>query len=399
MIWKRLLPVIGLLALLNGQTITDFSTAYKHRIDGDASVRSHEHRLEYSQKQIAIAKALEPMELELVTEKLGQEELEFAVSQSFELGSTRKARIQRTRNELKREQASSRIQYQVIHKQLSSLFAEAVFLSKSADLSHKRLETSQQLIDWQEYQLQAGVISETELIRSRLELDQQKMEYNLITQNRDNHLAEICQYLKIDKQNIKLPDEYPALPDGKVIESRLNSVDSNLVRKLQIAELGILRAELKENEPRVVPTLAVTGGVLRTPMDVNPLLGVSLELPLFSRNRDKTEVQQYQLKEGENDLAAVEDELSQAKIEWLHNWTMVSQELNKLNEVLLPGAEDLQDRVWTEYQEAARSYLEVLDARNLLHDMKELELELKHEQVSLLFEFNIIVGEYFYAFK
>jgi len=399
MISYRSFAVIFLIMYGYGQDITDFKTAFDRRLEIDqvlTASRATVNNLTISAKS---KMALPPLELELATERLGRDELELLAVQAFELGGIRSKRHGRVLAEKNLEKTHSQIREATIHHELSNYFTDAVFLIKLIKLAQQRLVTSDSLITWQEYRYKSGALSETELIRSKLEREQLAINLDQLLVERKSLQSLIAEYLKWDGSGISLPQVYPSLPINSEIENRLSQIDSSLVIRTEMGKVRIEQTELALTEVPFIPVITVAGGIKHSPVDTSPIVGISVELPLFSKTKTITEASRYNVKSAEHQLAAARDAQALARIKWRQEWSSTSQQLSDLQTNLLPRSITLQDRMGLEYRQSMRSYIEVIDAQHLLYDLQEQILLLEKQQTTLLLELNLLIGAYFYVFK
>ena len=398
MISYRSFAVIFLIIYGYGQDITDFKTAFNRRLEIDQELTASRANVKNLTLSAKSEMALLPLELELATERLGRDEVELLAVQAFELGGIRSKRQDRVLAEKSIEKTYSQMREATIHHELSNYFTDAVFLAKLIKLAQQRLTASDSLIVWQEFRYRSGALSETELIRSKLEREQHEIQLDQFLVEKNNLQSVIAEYLKSDHRGIYLPQDYPSLPINSEIEGQLGQVDSSLTIRIGVGNVKVEQTELALTEIPFIPVLTFAGGIKHSPVDTSPIVGISVDLPLFSKTKTITDARRYRVKSAEHQLAATREAQTLDRIKWRHKWQSTSQQLSDLQTNILPLSTALQTRMGSEYRQSLRSYIEVIDAQHLLYDLQEQILLLEKQQATLLLELNLLIGEYFYVF-
>lgn len=399
MISYRSFAVIFLIIYSYGQDITDFKSAFDRRLQIDQELTASRATLKNLTLSTKSEMALPPLELELVTERLGRDELELLATQAFELGGIRSKRQSRVIAERNLEKTYSQMREAMIHHELSNYFTDTVYLVKLIQLTQQRLLASDSLITWQEFRYQSGALSETELIRSKLEREQLAISLDQLLVENKNLQSVIAEYLKSDSSEISLPQDYPLSPINSEIESRLDQTDSSLAIRTEVGKVMVERTELALTEVPFIPVITVAGGIKYSPIETSPIVRISLELPLFSKTKTITEAMRYNVISAEHQLAAIKDSETLDRIKWQQKWHSTSQQLAALLTNILPRSIALQDRMGLEYRQSIRNYVEVIDAQHLLYDLQEQILLLEKQQATLLLDLNLLIGDYFYEFE
>lgn len=399
MISYRSFAVIFLIIYSYGQDITDFKSAFDRRLQIDQELTASRATLKNLTLSTKSEMALPPLELELVTERLGRDELELLATQAFELGGIRSKRQSRVIAERNLEKTYSQMREAMIHHELSNYFTDTVYLVKLIQLTQQRLLASDSLITWQEFRYQSGALSETELIRSKLEREQLAISLDQLLVENKNLQSVIAEYLKSDSSEISLPQDYPLSPINSEIESRLDQIDSSLAIRTEVGKVMVERTELALTEVPFIPVITVAGGIKYSPIETSPIVRISLELPLFSKTKTITEAMRYNVISAEHQLAAIKDSETLDRIKWQQKWHSTSQQLAALLTNILPRSIALQDRMGLEYRQSIRNYVEVIDAQHLLYDLQEQILLLEKQQATLLLDLNLLIGDYFYEFE
>ncbi|NQV14870.1 TolC family protein [bacterium] len=399
--YKSILIVAICSTIAIAQTHLTFDEGYKRKMSLDAGNRAFKNQRTALMLSSDIVHALPSTELETVVENFGQDEIEISAKQVFESRRVRKNRQSLIGADIKALDLEATRYKRQIHFRLSTYFLEIINVNSQVQFSTERLEVTNKMFDWQNLQFKEGALAESELIRTRFSIAdiESKLVYYQAIQS--SLTSELSSYLDTVLYIENLPSAFPDFPEYAVINDSWSHLDSAPTLQYQQAVIRSLEAERQASDLPLITSMSFTAGMKLIP-EFNqkfPVVGISLESPLFTRRSTMKKIKKYELDAGIDELERVTKELSIKKEAWLNKWSTDGMQLQLLETSLIPKATELYDRINNEYRAGSRPYLEVLDAQGLLTDLQERALSLRVEQAAKLLELNVILGETVYEFN
>ncbi len=142
------------------------------------------------------------------------------------------------------------------------------------------------------------------------------------------------------------------------------------------SEIERRRAGVDAEKARTVPDLTVTAGVTRFSQfdDRAYVVGISLPLPLFNRNRGGILEASRRLDKAGDELRAAENRVLTDLTRTYQRLAAIDKEIGTLRTVLLPGAQSAFDAAAKGYQLGKFGFLDVLDAQRTLFQTRTQNL-------------------------
>ncbi|MBC8377339.1 MAG: TolC family protein [FCB group bacterium] len=399
--YKRIVLFAIVISIAHSQQQLSFHEAFQRRLDVDSGLMALSHQRTVLDLSKELSQAFAPTEFESVFEDFGQDEIEFSAKQVFEVPSIRRNRLSLVDAELGIIENNARSYEDEIHYRLSMYFLESVHWRKRLSLAEERLVLTEQILDWQTHQFKEGALSESELIRSRLELARQEADLSQIKTSIERYTMELSAYLDTSLTSMTLPIVLPDLPSTQAIEEAWEQPASSPMIREKQALLNTLRARMAIDDIPLISSFSLSAGMKILP-ELNqqfPIVGISIESPLFTKRKVAVKLRDYELRAGASELDDISSQLEIQRERWMSRWLVADQQLSNLKASLIPEAKLLYQRIETEYRAGARPYLEVLDAQSLLTDLQENAMTLQIEQSALLFELGLTLGVKIYEFN
>ena len=399
--YKYVVLLVALNALALTQTPLSFQQALEQRLAFDSGLKAFGKQHSALRLTATSENALAATEFETVLEDFGREEIEIVASQTFERPSIRKKRLELFETELDQLKAQVISYRDRIHYELSLYFLGAVQTNHLLDLAHGRLAILDQTFNWQQRRYEAGALAESELIRTRLAVAELQAEADRTRALLDKLAGELSLYLGASVPVESLPTDLPEYTKAEVIQQTWDQFDNAPVIRQQQIQLAHLRAGKRLADVPLVTALSVTAGLKILP-EFNqqvPVVGFSLESPLFSKRKTRIQAKEFEIQAGLDEFEYLKSELNLQRQQWRAAWRISKSQLATLQDALIPEASMLHDKVSQEYRAGARQYLDVLDTQNLLTDLQAQALELQVEMAAQLFEMNLTLGVMIYEFE
>lgn len=399
--YKRIFLFTIAISIVYSQQELSFQDAFQRRLEVDSGLQALSHQRTGLNLSKELSQALAPTEFESVFEDFGQDEIEFTARQTFEAPSLRRSRLSLVEAELGIIQNETQTYQDEIHYQLSMYFLESVHWNKRIALAEERLVLMEQTLNWQNHQFNEGALSESELIRSRLEIARLEADRSQIKTSIERFTMELSTYLDTAITSMVLPTVLPNLPTKHAIDEIWKKRSSAPMIREKQALINTLKVMRAAAETPIVSSFAVSAGMKILP-ELNqqfPVMGISIESPLFTKRKVSVKLREHQLRAGMNELENISSQLDIARERWMSRWLITEQRLSNLRASFIPEASQLYKRIETEYRAGVRPYLEVLDAQSLLTDLQENAMTLEMEQGSLLIELSLTLGVKIYDFN
>ncbi|MCZ6778084.1 MAG: TolC family protein [Acidobacteria bacterium] len=142
---------------------------------------------------------------------------------------------------------------------------------------------------------------------------------------------------------------------------------------LWATEVSLRQATVDLEEARRVPDLTVAGGYQRYSLGEGAdtfLVGISIPLPLFNRNRGRIEEARHQEARAEEHRRAAHLRLGLALAASYEALSSAYSEVTALRDTVLPAAQDVFDVVTEGYRLGRFGLLDVLDSQRTLFDVR-----------------------------
>ena len=300
-------------------------------------------------------------------------EITYGLSQKFELGGKRAARVGVAEAGLSiagEEYQTARLD---LVRDVSRAYAEVAAATRAVELENERAGLARELLRVAQDRVEAG--KEPLIQRRKAEVGVSTAEISLAKSRRELSSAnrELARLLGLDHVEVALDrpwfTDIGSRPEGPLDRTRLQSLPE--YRRLD-AELARSRAELRLEQAKAYPDVTLAAGVrqLRETDDTAFVVGLSVPVPGFDRNQGaRVKAQQVIARlEAENRHARLSLEANLldggAKLEaaW---W-----EADVLRRVTIPTAEQAFAFAREGYAAGKFPFLEVLDAQRALFEAR-----------------------------
>lgn len=291
---------------------------------------------------------------------------QLTLSQTIELGGKRSARVDLAQ----RERAVAAMDLETVRADVRATTIQSFF---EVLIAQERVEVAQQSLaiatsgaQAASRRVTAGKVSPIEETRARVAESTARIELRLAQADLAAAQRSLSAVIGDAQGPIGpldgRPDALPSLPDSATLTSRLENAPS-----LRRAQMDVLRAEAAFNleRARAVPDITVGLGAQRAP-DVGrtqPLISVSIPLPLFDRNQG-AQLQAHRKREAAQALAQAQAERLRAEVlQAMDQLQARTEEIALLQREVLPGAQTAYDAARRGFELGKFGFLDVLDAQ------------------------------------
>jgi outer membrane protein, heavy metal efflux system len=314
----------------------------------------------------------------------------------------RSSRIRRADQDVKAAEASLTLARRQVVADAVRAFFRVALVQALVDEAAQTRDRLGRLTSYNRARVDEGVTAEAELLRLQVERDRAATELGLADVELTRSRAELAPYLGTvlsplrGLATIRVAVPSVAAPVGSAIPS-LNVVLARAREQRPELLAGRARtaaaAAAADVERRLrVPQLGATIGNRHAEGQNSMVLGVSVTVPLFDRNRGGVARATREHAAAEQDLAWVERTVG-ADVEGAHrSATRLARQLADLQQSFLARAEEVHRLTLGAYQEGGATLLQVLDATRMLADARLTYARALFAQRQSLFELALASG-------
>ncbi len=298
------------------------------------------------------------------------------LNQQLELGGKRRARIEAAEVAQARAGSVLSMRQAELEADVTLAFFEGVSAQEKIRLANEMLALTQKSQQAASKRVQAGKISPLELTKAKiavanaqLELAQAQSELLLANQR----LAMLCgdeptptpPLLQLDTAL----DQLPTLPSADTLNARLLNAPA-----IQQAQLEINRRSALVDLERAkrLPDITISLGIKQdAQLDHDQaLLGVSMPIPLFDRNRGNLRTAMVQQNQADLASSRLRQQLINTVMSAQQRLQVMHLQAGTLKREVLPGAQAAYDAANLGFSAGKFNFLDVLDAQRTLFQAK-----------------------------
>lgn len=337
----------------------------------NTALQSGALHVDIARSQVSAARALPNPSVSYNRE--GSEE-EYMIEQEISLFGQRSRRIQTARSELAATHAQRDMtQLEVLHD-AATRFVHLQIAQQRESQQQQLLEAAETATQVIEGQFEAGLRSEYDRIRMHIELTarQNSVEESRIeTRHARLELAEL----------IAKPDWQPHAATEKIQSTRplpaaVRPASELPTVRMAMAEESVNQYKLREAQRDLWPTPTINVGTVRDHNVRDNVIGVSMTLPLFDRNRGAITAARLEAREAT--LRRVEaTHLSELQWQKAHQeWQQRQTMLERFEQRILPSLPRLRTMAEDAWRLGENSVLEMLDTLQQIADIQNDYLDL-----------------------
>lgn len=299
-----------------------------------------------------------------------QSQTTIQLSQLLELGGKRAARRQLAtlnRDLVGWDYETARIE---VLTEVSRTFTEVLTAQETVAQIEQTTQLVEEVRQTVALRVVAGVVSPIEETRAGVALGSVRVElaraHRALAASRDRLAllwgSPIAAFTAVDGN---LRQDLPPLPPLDTLAARLRD-SPELAR--WATEMAQREAAVRVERSRGVPDIALTGGYRRfTDVDANALVvGASISLPLFDRNREGTQAAQSRLAKAHEERRATEARLAGSLAGAYAALAAAHDEVGALRSTVLPGSQQAFEALTEGYRLGRFGFLDVLESQRTL---------------------------------
>lgn len=264
-----------------------FSKARELILINNSSLKAYGTDSQAAQAGLNQAGVLPNPSVGVALERLGANEIELSVEQTFELGGKRQLRKESAQREIdatenNRKSGQLELEVEIVRRFIPIAITSSKLLVMDSIIS--TVEATKEQI---RKRVDAGASKRTDLIRAEIDVEQYLLERNELVRELYGARKKFAA-LGGEKDSI-LMNVSGSLFNQTDLPT-LDSLRKAITTSPQISAIDIdklrLTTQQKQLRAEVVPDLNLTAGILRDNVDnaLSPVLGVTMNLPLFNSN-------------------------------------------------------------------------------------------------------------------
>ncbi len=291
------------------------------------------------------------------------------LSQALELGGKRGARIDVARRGQDAAQIELERRGNELRAEVVQAFYAAVRAQTALDLARQSQALAERGLQVANGRIEAGKSSPVEATRAQVQLAETNLQVRRAETLKSNSYRELARATGSSTTRFDRL-EYTDLSPGKSPSSAKMLVAINQSAPLRLAQAQIEERDalLGSERAQRMPDLTVSIGSQYSREDrqrVN-VIGLSMPLPLFSRNQGNVLSASRRADQARDLRNAVELQLRTQTQTALDQWATASQDVESFNTVILPSAQKAVDTATRGFEMGKFGFLEVLDAQRTL---------------------------------
>jgi cobalt-zinc-cadmium efflux system outer membrane protein len=313
----------------------------------------------------------------------------------------RSSRIRHADEDVKVAEASLALARRHVAAEAMRAFFHLALAQALAEEAEENRDRLIQLASYNQLRVDEGVTAEGELLRIRLEVDRAATEVAFADVELIRARAALAPYLGDAERVARSMPVRVEVPAAAASDpASLPSVDRVLVRaRDRRPELVVSRARVTSvaaltdvERALSVRQFGATLGNKHVEGENSMVLGVSLAVPLFNRNRGGVERATNERLAAEHELAWTERTIA-ADVRGAHeSATRLTRQLADLQQSYLARAEDVHRLTLGAYQEGGATLLQVLDATRVLADARLTYARTLFAQRESMFDLALAAG-------
>lgn len=283
-----------------------------------------------------------------------------------------------------------------VFNQTTQAFIQVLEAQENLQLAKDTQELSQQISKIVSERVKAGIVAPLEGYRTQIPASKSELEFLKAQQNLHSAKKKLSLLWGNAQPTFQQANGnyYHVLPFPPEEE-----IQNKLFQNPQIARFLIEKekqhARLQWEESKQVPDITVDAGIrhLNGEDTTAFLFGVSLPIPLFDRNQGAITEAKHRITQTELSEEIVKRRLQTKLSESYQHLSNAFKETVLLKEKMIPNAKSVFNSATAGYQQGKFSYLEVLDAEQLLFELRAQYIKALSQYHQTLAEVELLISQ------
>lgn len=350
-------------------------------------------------REAAIRAARQIPNLDLSAEIYSRDTPHQAVSVDlpFEIGGRRARRIDLATEELSLADVDVQTELRAVRRELREAFYSLVAADERVRLAESALDIARRLQEAAQSRFETGAAPRLEVLQADLGVTRAETDLDLARSLRTATQATLTGILNLPPQQALVVAgdlrDHSAAPSYERALALVSASSTDLIAFDRLIRIEQRRADLLR-AGRVPTAIFSFGAVLNAPgeFDAGPRAGVSIGLPLFSRNQGEIAQSMATTSQLRAQREATERTIANAVFGALAKIEAQRRRADAYQQRLVPTATDLESLSEESYRAGRTSVLGVLDAQRSLRDLRSEALQAALEMQFSLAELEGLLG-------
>lgn len=299
----------------------------------------------------------------------GSQTTTVGVSQLFELGGKRGARLDVAGRDAELAALELERQRNVLRAEVIAAFQAAAQAQEGLQLAEQSLRLSERALQVVQGRVRAGSASPVEATRAQVQLSEVRLE-----QGRAEQALTIA-YQQLAAVTGAARVQFSRVDGGLQVNNDIPSRTLLLDRLEQTADLRLARLQIDQREAALglarsqrIPDLTVSVGSQYSETDRERInvVGLSVPIPLFDRNQGNVLAAARRADQARDQRNGAELRLRSEVVQALAQWSTAVQEVQTFDRSILPSAQQALDAATRGFERGKFAFLDVLDAQRTL---------------------------------
>jgi len=316
----------------------------------------------------------------------------------FEIGGKRARRTDLAREELSLAEGDVQIELRAVRRQVRETFYSLIAATERVRLAENALEIAQRIRDIAQARFDAGAVPRLEVLQADLGVARASTDLDLVRSLQTSVRATLNGVLNLPPDQPtdvtgNLSDHTAASPTYEEARRRASTSNVDLVNLDRQAAVERRRTDLLRAERMPTPVFSL-GAVLNAPGEFNagPRFGISMGLPLFSRNQGEIASSLATSMQLRAQRDATERTIDNAIFGATAKIQAQRQRAAAYAQRLVPTSVDLESLAEESYRAGRTSVLSVLEAQRTVRDVREEALQAALDLQTSIAELEELLG-------
>ncbi|QVM97819.1 TolC family protein [Pseudomonas sp. SORT22] len=299
----------------------------------------------------------------------GSQTTTVGVSQLFELGGKRGARLDVAGRDAELAALELERQRNVVRAEVIAAFQAAAQAQEGLQLAEQSLRLSERALQVVQGRVRAGSASPVEATRAQVQLSEVRLEQGRAEQ------ALTVAYQQLAAVTGAARVQFSRVDGGLQANNDIPSRTLLLDRLEQTADLRLARLQIDQREAALglarsqrIPDLTVSVGSQYSETDRERInvVGLSVPIPLFDRNQGNVLAAARRADQARDQRNGAELRLRSEVVQALAQWSTAASEVQTFDRSILPSAQQALDAATRGFERGKFAFLDVLDAQRTL---------------------------------
>ncbi|UVL60586.1 TolC family protein [Pseudomonas sp. B21-032] len=299
----------------------------------------------------------------------GSQTTTVGVSQLFELGGKRGARLDVAGRDAELAALELERQRNVLRAEVIAAFQAAAQAQEGLQLAEQSLRLSERALQVVQGRVRAGSASPVEATRAQVQLSEVRLEQGRAEQ------ALTVAYQQLAAVTGAARVQFSRVDGGLQANNDIPSRTLLLDRLEQTADLRLARLQIDQREAALglarsqrIPDLTVSVGSQYSETDRERInvVGLSVPIPLFDRNQGNVLAAARRADQARDQRNGAELRLRSEVVQALAQWSTAASEVQTFDRSILPSAQQALDAATRGFERGKFAFLDVLDAQRTL---------------------------------